>query len=54
MSFETKASRVSNLNHKKVICGLESMLKKHEEAEMKKMRGLSEEMISKMKSKKSP
>ena len=54
MSYETKASKVSGINHQKVINGLEKMLQKHEEAEQKKMKGLSEEMIAKKRSKKSP
>ena len=33
MSYETKASKVSGINHSKVIRGLEKMLQKHEEAE---------------------
>ena len=54
MSYETQAAKVAGANHSKVMQGLERMMKLHEDEELKKMKGLSEEMIAKRKSKKSP
>ena len=54
MSYETKAAKVAGANHSKVMQGLERMMKMHEDEELKKMKGLSDEMIAKRKSKKSP
>ena len=54
LSYKTKASKVIGKSHVKVIQGLEDMLKKHEEEQNKKLKGLSEEMIAKAKNNKSP
>lgn len=49
LSFNKRSIQASDSNHQNVLAGLESILHKHQVAEEKKMKGLSEELVRTLK-----